>query len=72
MKKSNDITSLVFMGPPSRSRPKLEKATWVSEKLLRKVEQVGIHIFLLTEGLEASSGLEKRHFMQLRREAKED
>ena len=72
MKKSNDVTSLVFMGSPSRRRPKLKKATWVSEKLLKKVEQVSIHILLLTEGLEASSGLEERHLMQLRREAKED
>lgn len=72
MKKSNDITSLVFMGPPWRRRPKLKQAMWVSEKLLKKVEQVSIHILLLMEGLEASSGLEKRHLMQLTREAKED
>lgn len=66
------MTSLVFMGPPSRRRPKLRKTVWVSEKLLKKVEQVSIHILLLTEGLEASSVLEKRHLMQLEREAKED
>lgn len=72
MRKSNDTTSLVVMGPPSRRRPKLKKAMWVSEKLLKKAEQVSIHILLLIEGLEASSGLEKRHLMQLRREAKED
>lgn len=65
------MTSLVFMGPPSR-RPKLRKTVWVSEKLLKKVKQVSIHILLLTEGLEASSVLEKRHLMQLKREAKED
>lgn len=29
------------------------KKLWVSEKLLQKVEQVSIHISLLTEGLEA-------------------
>lgn len=71
MKKSNEITSLVFMWPPSRRRPELKKAMWVSEKLLKKVEQVSIHILLLTEGLEASSsGLEKRHLVQLRKEEK--
>lgn len=63
MKKHNDITSLVFMGPPSRRRPKLKKATWVSGMLLKKVEQVGIHILILSEGLEVSSDLEKRHLM---------
>lgn len=66
------MTSLVIMGPSSRRRPKLRKTMWVSEKLLKKVEQVSIHILLLTEGLEASSVLEKRHLMQLKREAKED
>lgn len=71
MKKSNDKASLVFVGPPSRRRPKLKKATWVSEKLLKKVEQFSIHVSLLTGGLEVWSGLEKRHLMQLRKEAKE-
>lgn len=41
------------MGPPWRRRLKLKKTVWVSKKLLKKVEQVGIHILLLTEGLEA-------------------
>lgn len=60
------------MGPPSRRRPKLKKATCVSEMLLKKVEQVSVRILILTEGLEASSGLEKRHLMPLRREAKKN
>lgn len=55
-----------------KKRPELKKAMWVSEKLLKKVEQVSIHILLLTEGLKASSsGLEKRHLVQLRKEAKD-
>lgn len=51
MEKSNDITSLVFIAPPSRRQPKLKQAMWVLGKLLKKVEQVTtIHILLLTEG----------------------
>lgn len=51
MEKSDDITSLVFIAPPSRRQPKFKLATWVLEKLLKKVEQVTtIHMLLLTEG----------------------